>query len=209
MLNLAGAIEPLSIANRLSEQLRYKWRVLSEDGEEVSCTNGMSCPADGAIDDDTPCDRLFYCAFDDTAKPNARTIAGWLRRRARMGTLFGALGTAAAWLVRAGVVGERAFTLHWSVQNSFFEMHPNHRPATQIYTSDERLVTFAGGLSVSDMMLNLIQTELGEGIVAKVADHRIGGLPRTSQTPQRLSCRPSIWDAQRSLSVHHGNAGSR
>lgn len=186
MLDLASAIEPLSITNRLSGQMRYKWRVLSVDGEDVSCTNGMSFPVDGAISDDAPCDRLFVCAFDDTAKPNDGTIVSWLRRRARMGTPLGALGTGATWLVRAGVVGERAFTLHWSIQNSFFETHPDHRPASQIYTADERLVTCAGGLSVSDMMLDLIQTELGKGISTKVADHMIGGHPRTSETPQRL-----------------------
>ncbi|WP_170763833.1 GlxA family transcriptional regulator [Ruegeria lacuscaerulensis] len=186
LLDLASAIEPLASVNRLTGQVRYKWRVLSKDGKDVPCTIGVSYPADGAIDDDASCDRLFICAFDDKAVDNAGNIVGWLRRRARMGTRFGALGTGATWLVRAGIVGTRAFTLHWSVRNSFFEMHPDHKPAAQIFTSDERFITCAGGQSVSDMMLNLIKAEMGKDIAAKVADHMISGHPRTADTPQRL-----------------------
>ncbi|MBU2983165.1 helix-turn-helix domain-containing protein [Lentibacter algarum] len=167
--------------------MRYKWRVLSVDGEETPSTNGMSYPVDGAIADHTQSDRVFVCAFDDRTVDGSDRIVDWLRRQARMGSRFGALGTGASWLVRAGAVGNRAFTLHWSVQNSFFEMHPDHKPSAQIFTSDERLVTCAGGRSVSDMMLNLIDADLGRDLAVKVADHMIGGQPRSADTPQRLS----------------------
>jgi transcriptional regulator GlxA family with amidase domain len=187
LLDLASAIEPLVITNRLAGVARYKWRVLSEDGGEVKCTNGILYPTDGKVYDTAPFDRMFVCAFEDVEADKALKIINWIRRRERNGTHFGALGTGAMLLVRAGVVGKRDFTLHWSVQNSFSEMYPNHKPISQIYTLEDRLITCAGGQSVSDMMLSLIVTEQGRDIAAKVADYMIGGSPRSSDTPQRLN----------------------
>ncbi|MEM8646346.1 MAG: GlxA family transcriptional regulator, partial [Pseudomonadota bacterium] len=48
MMPLAAAVEPLRIANRMSERDLYKWTSHSVDGEPVVGSNGMPVMVDGS-----------------------------------------------------------------------------------------------------------------------------------------------------------------
>lgn len=188
LLDLASAIELLAIVNRLSRANHYDWKVVSADGNSVQASNGTAYPVDGGLAQNDPTyERIFVCAFDGHKNPDPQIVASWLRRQARMGAQFGALGTGATRLVQAGIVGSRDFTLHWSFRQSFLERNPELIPTSQIFTNDKGLLTCAGGQSVTDMMLALIENNHGNSIASKVADHLIGSVPRTSDTPQRIS----------------------
>ena len=45
-LAFTAACEPLRIATRLTGQMLFRWRVLSEDGLPVICSNGVPVGAD-------------------------------------------------------------------------------------------------------------------------------------------------------------------
>jgi len=41
MLAFSSAIEPLRMANQLTQQVLFRWQVLSDDGLPVACSNGV------------------------------------------------------------------------------------------------------------------------------------------------------------------------
>ena len=47
MLAFSSAIEPLRMANQLTNQVLFRWEVLSEDGKPVPCSNGVPVVVDG------------------------------------------------------------------------------------------------------------------------------------------------------------------
>ena len=48
MLAFSSAIEPLRMANQLTQQVLFRWQVLSEDGAPVACSNGVPIMVDAA-----------------------------------------------------------------------------------------------------------------------------------------------------------------
>jgi len=50
MMPVTSAIEPLRIANRLSEKALYKWTMHSEDGKPVAASNGILAMVNGDLE---------------------------------------------------------------------------------------------------------------------------------------------------------------
>ena len=49
LLAFASAVEPLRIANQLSQHPLYHWRVLSDSGLAVASSSGIPCGVDGGL----------------------------------------------------------------------------------------------------------------------------------------------------------------
>lgn len=62
MLAFTAAIEPLRIANQLTGRCLYRWHLVSEDGEPVNCSNGISLPVDSTLQPLTRNDVLLVCS---------------------------------------------------------------------------------------------------------------------------------------------------
>ena len=50
LLAFSSAVEPLRIANQLSQQPLYRWRVLSETGAQVASSSGIAVAVDGPLE---------------------------------------------------------------------------------------------------------------------------------------------------------------
>ena len=61
LLAYSSAIEPLRMANMISNEELYRWHTLSADGEPVASSSGVRIPADRSIDEDTPANAVFVC----------------------------------------------------------------------------------------------------------------------------------------------------
>ena len=59
LLAFSSAVEPLRIANQLSQQPLYRWRVLSETGAQVASSSGIAVAAETALE---PLDNLVCFA---------------------------------------------------------------------------------------------------------------------------------------------------
>ena len=49
MLALSAAIEPLRVANQISQQELYRWRTMTPGGAPVRCSNNLSLEADAPL----------------------------------------------------------------------------------------------------------------------------------------------------------------
>ena len=69
MMALSSAIEPLRMANQLSGKTLYVWTMISEDGNSVTASDGLSVNVDCGIDKQSLYDVVLVCggiAIKDT-----------------------------------------------------------------------------------------------------------------------------------------------
>lgn len=187
MLAFSAALEPLRIANQLTGKCLYRWHLLTEDGQPVRCSNGVSIVADGGLGETRPEDTVFVCSgVDGYLAASARAVA-WLREQARHGRTMGGLCTGAFSLARAGLLAGRRFTLHWENQPAFAEIFPELPVASQIYCRDGQIITCGGGNAGVDLVVSLIRDHHGSGLATRVAEMCLHGLPRGEADAQRLA----------------------
>lgn len=170
LLAFASAVEPLRIANQLSQQPLYRWQVLSETGDPVASSSGIPVGASGRLDDLEKDARLFVCAGNPAMAAAAPAVVGAVQRHHRFGGHVGGICTGAVALAKAGLVAGRRFTLHWENQPGFVETFPDHVPTINRFEVDGRLMTCGGGAASTDMMLSIIAADHGQDFAAMVSE---------------------------------------
>ena len=70
MMSFASAVEPLRLANRLTEQNLYEFPLFTLDGEPAIASNGMSISPVKKLSGKEPIDALFICAGVDLHSVN-------------------------------------------------------------------------------------------------------------------------------------------
>lgn len=170
LLAFSSAIEPLRIANQLSQRALYDWQTLSQDGQPVISSCGVSVNVDGACAQVDRNDILLVCAGNAPAAAEKAPVVAAVLRHFRHGGRVGGLCTGAMALARAGILGQRRFTLHWENQPAFCETFPDLLPSEHKFEIDDRIMTCGGGVAAADMMLDVIARDHGEAFAAMVSD---------------------------------------
>ncbi len=186
MVNFAGAIEPLRIANRVSGETLYRW-VLCGEGSEKVCSNGATFRLDIGLDELDRDDTVLVCGGIDIQRMSTKGVINWLRREARRGVTIGGLCTGAHTLAKAGLLDGKKATIHWENQDGFAEEFEDVKLTKSVYVMDGNRWTTAGGISSIDLMLRVIAGDHGEDLANTVADQLIYSTIRTDQDTQRLS----------------------
>ena len=185
MMGLMSAIEPLRVANRFSRE-RYRWRLLSADGEAVQSSNGMSLNVDTALELPAASDSLFVVAgFEPLATVDHR-LTQWLHRAERVCAILGGIDTGSFVLAEAGLFGAQRLTLHWEAIEAFQERYPCLSVTQELFEIDGKRITSAGGTASLDLMLTLIGREHGEALALEVSEQFVLGRIRSRQDHQRM-----------------------
>ncbi|SDI73293.1 AraC family transcriptional regulator, carnitine catabolism transcriptional activator [Pseudomonas flavescens] len=202
MMGLMSAIEPLRVANRF--HAHYSWRLLSDDGQAVPASNGMSLNVDDALDDELADASLFVVAGFDPLATFSPQLASRLRRADRGCRVLGGIDTGSFVLAEAGLLDARQrFTLHWEALDAFRERYPQLQPTQELFEIDGRRITSAGGTSSLDLMLGLIGRDHGEPLSIQVSEQFVLGRIRTRLDHQRMqvSSRYGIHDKKLALVI--------
>lgn len=170
LLAFSSAIEPLRIANQLSQQPLYRWQVLSETGEAVVSSSGIPVGVDGRLDPQDKATRLFVCAGNPQAAAADPAIVAAIQRHHRFGGVVGGICTGAVALAKAGLLDGRRFTLHWENQPGFVETFASLAPTPSRFEVDGRVLTCGGGAASTDMMLSIIAGDHGGAFAAMVSE---------------------------------------
>ena len=187
LLAFSSAVEPLRVANQLSQRPLYRWRVLSQDGGSVESSSGISVEAQGALGPLHRSTSVIVCSGTDAYDAAGRPALDWLRNHAAHGGEMGGICTGAFTLARAGLLGSRRYTVHWENQAGFRELFSGHDPSPRIYEIDGPLMTCGGGAASTDMMLAVIAQHYGEEFALRVGDMCLHGAPRQAESPQTSS----------------------
>jgi transcriptional regulator GlxA family with amidase domain len=192
MIAFSAAVEPLRLANRLSDSILYTGKVLSLDGGPVTGSNGVSVAADAAVKDCGPTDMLIVCAGlcvrDHTTAPLLNAVRRWSSH----GHSVGALCTGSYVLAKAGLLDGYRCTIHWENLSAFAEEFPDLDLTSELFEIDRNRFTCAGGTAAVDMMLTMIGMQQGEALAASVADQLIHHRIREGNERQRMELRARL-----------------
>ncbi|MCP5074405.1 MAG: GlxA family transcriptional regulator [Rhodobacteraceae bacterium] len=192
LLAFTSAVEPLRIANQLSQKALYQWQVFSEDGKPVCSSSGIEVNVTGELTGAQKGQTLVICSgIKGYDAASAKTLSA-MREHNRFGGNLGGICTGAITLARAGLLGCKKFTLHWENQPAFVEAYPDLEVSSRIFEIDGNIFTCGGGAAAIDLMLRIIARDYGEDFSAMVADMCLHGVRRFDRTEQRSSLASAI-----------------
>jgi transcriptional regulator GlxA family with amidase domain len=201
MLAFISAVEALRVANRLSEQNLYSWRVITRDGQPVPAANGMLQEADASIEQVKSAPLLFVLGHHDPHRHQDRKVLNWLRDLDRRGSVLGGLDTGAYVLAQAGLLTRYRSTIHWENRTGMLEAFPELVVSNRLFEIDGPRLTCAGGTAALDLMLHLIERQQGRELATAVAEMFMHVSLRAASEPQRMSlesrtgvCQPKVLD---------------
>ena len=198
MMAFSSAVEPLRVANLISQRELYRWQVFSRDGAPVAASNGMMVPAGGSIGAVPRVATMLVCASHAPEDTMDRATLAWLRRMPVAGITLGALDTGAWFLAHAGLLDGHRATVHWEWQDAFAEKFPEVDVRNSLFEIDRGRLTCAGGTAALDMMLHLIGHDVGHGLAVAIAEQFIHERIRPADDTQRmpLGRRLGVMDAK-------------
>ncbi|MEX0283282.1 MAG: GlxA family transcriptional regulator [Paracoccaceae bacterium] len=186
-LAFSCALEPLRIANLVSDQDLYSWSVASENGQIATCSNGLQTVVHHAFNDLPKCDRLFVLSGINMQNHVSGPLLATLRRERAMGTRIGALCSGAWILAEAGFLDDMQAAIHWEYHDSFMERYPRVSLVRSVFEAEEKHITASGGTATADLMLHLIEEEHGYDLAVAVADQMVYSAVRNATAEQRVS----------------------
>lgn len=123
----------------------------------------------------------------DSTVPLAAEVVRWLRQNAARSQRVVSLCSGTFLLAEAGLLVGRRVTAHWSQVGQLAEAYPEAQvDPDPIFIRDGRVSTSAGGTTVMDLMLALVEEDLGWDIAQTLARHLVVFL-RRSGTRQQVS----------------------
>lgn len=170
LLAFSSAVEPLRIANQLSQRPLYHWRVLSEKGGPVVSSAGIEIGTEPMPASLSRNIRLFVCAGGRPSEAMKPGPVGAIGRHARHGGAVGGICTGAFALAKAGLLRDRDFTLHWENQPGFAETFPDLTPSDRLFEVSDSVTTCGGGAAATDMGLAMIAQDHGAAFSAMVSE---------------------------------------
>jgi len=191
LISMSSAIETLRMANRLVGNNFYSWKTISEAGERVRASDGLSISTSCRIDDDEllhDVDAIIVCGGYDVEEHVTEPVLQWLKRAANEGLLLGATCTGSYALAKAGLLDGYRCSVHWENIASMTEMFPKVQVRRSIYTIDRDRMTSSGGTTPIDMMLCLVRRQCGPAITAGIAEQFV--YERVRNTDQMRSAAP-------------------
>lgn len=186
MLSFMSALEPLRVANRLSEQTLYEWHIFSSDDTPVFASNDIPISPDRRFNETGDINLLIVVAGIGVSLVEDKSLSEWLRQLSRKGVAMGATSTGSLLLARAGLITDHRCTIHWENKESFEEEFPSLNVTGELYETDRNIMTCSGGLASLDMILNKIALEHGPTLAIDCAEQFIHPQIRSANESQRM-----------------------
>lgn len=193
-MGLALLLEPLTIANWLSQRVLFAWDLFSVDGGPVRATNGLSVDTVRMPGEPGTAATFFVLAsFDPKTVARNKRLLTWLRREYAFGSQIVGIETGTEVLAAATLLNGRPAAIHWDNLEGFQENYPAVRATARLYTMDTRVSTCAGATAITDLMLDWIAQRAGADLAREVGLHLIHTHARSPDTEQlRSSTAPIV-----------------
>ena len=195
----SSAVEPLRMANRMREELLYRWRIVSVEGAPIASSNGIFVQVDGDLGSAENADLVIVCAGEHVQRHVDKTCLAWLRRLAQRRIPLGAICTGAYLLARADLLDGYRCTIHWENLASLREEYPDITVTSELFEIDRDRYTCSGGVAPLDMMLNLIQAEHGSPLAVAISEEFICERIRGHNDRQRVPLKHHLGTSQPKL----------
>ena len=169
MACLTSMIEPLRAANEIAGVTRFAWRLISEDGAQVTSSAQVVFDADEALSPQADLDFLFLLSSPVSHFQAPKAANGVLRAMARRGLTLGAVSGGVFPLVRSGLMEGHSCSVHWCYDAAFRTEFPQMQAASDVIVMDRYRFTVSGSAAAFDLSLRLIENAMGLEISHEVA----------------------------------------
>ncbi|PCC22989.1 GlxA family transcriptional regulator [Halomonas sp. JB37] len=187
MMAFFAAVEPLRIANRISDRPLFDWTLISADGGPVTASNGMTLMADQSTGQVHHLPSLAVCSGFTPEAHLTRPLMAWLHQLDQAGCCLGGIDTGAFLLASTGLLTHERVALHWESLPAFRERFPGIETTDELYELGERRFSCAGGAAAMDMALEMIARRHGVKLAIDVSEQLIHDRIRTRSDQQRTA----------------------
>lgn len=180
MVEIAAMADVFFEANVQTGQDHYRVRLISEHRKPIRTASGLTIVADAALEEfNEPIDTLVVAPTHGVPHPPSATATEWLRDRAPRARRYGSACTGAFILGAAGLLSGRRVTTHWQFARDLAALYPDAIvEPDRIFVRDGRMFSSAGVTSAFDLMLSLIEEDLGREATLAVARYLVMYLKR-------------------------------
>jgi transcriptional regulator GlxA family with amidase domain len=189
MIALASSIEPLRMANQLSAEELYSWSLISEDGQAVTASDGLSLTPDISIQDNVDFDLIIVAGGVNITRTFSSKQVSWLMKQSRKGVQLGGICTGAYVLAHAGLLDGYQCSVHWECLTALQETYPKVNCNNRLFSIDKDRFTSSGGSAPMDMFLNMMTKQYGPRLSNAVSDMFICDRIRNESDQQRMPMR--------------------
>ncbi|MFE9764138.1 GlxA family transcriptional regulator [Streptomyces sp. NPDC005808] len=189
----------------------YRIRTASLDGTPVRTSSGLTLVPDHALADAPAPHTLLVPGGAGSRHPDPR-LTDWLREHGPRAERLVSVCTGALLLARAGLLDGRRATTHWAYCDDLARDHPAIEvDPDPIYVRDGHVFTSAGVTSGIDLVLALVEEDLGRETALTVARHLVVFLRRpgnqaqfSAQLAAQSAQREPLREVQQWISEHPG-----
>jgi AraC family transcriptional regulator, L-arginine-responsive activator len=199
MADFAMACEVLTRANQLAERKIYEFLTLSLDGTPVPLSNGLQFTVDLPLAYSPRLDGLLIFAGDISSDVNSEELTRGINAQNLGKMQLAGFGCASYWLARAGFLNGRRATIHWQDINQFTEDFPEVVVSSNLYETDQDIMTCAGGAATLDLILSLVAGQHGHEFASRLSEVFIMERTRPGNERQRIPLATRIGGSQPKL----------
>ena len=189
LISMSSAVETLRMANRVARQDVYGWKMISESGDAVRASDGVSVNVDCSMTEaDTlhGVDAVIVCGGRRVESSVTEEVIRWLKKVSHAGFALGSTCTGSYVLAKAGLLDGYRCSIHWENIAALTDMFAKVHVRQSIYTIDRDRYTSSGGTTPIDMMLYFVRRQFGPEITAGVADQFVYERVRQPDDMQRV-----------------------
>ncbi|WP_346907475.1 GlxA family transcriptional regulator [uncultured Roseibium sp.] len=200
-LAFSCAVEPLRLANYVSQKRLYSWSFASEDGRFARASNGSETRVSHSFNEvgrSTRSDYLFLLSGIGVQSVETANLLSAFRRGRAHGSRVGALCSGTYILASAGFLDQQKAAIHWDYHETFMEEFPQVRLSRSVFVAEAPIITASGGSATADLILYLIRQKHGEDLATQVADQMIYNAVRDAEAAQRVS-----WQSRHGIRNEH------
>ena len=204
-LDLGAGIESLAAANTAGSRPAFAWQIISESGDPVRSSSGMTVAVDGALPSTQHGDCIVVCGSLADNQPASQRMKAWLRQAARFGAQLCGIGGGVVFLAQSGLTDGQRLSAHWSLEHSLAERYSRLEVVCSIFEEGRSIVTCAGGAATLDLFSALIGQRCGSKTASHVADQLLCGTLRSSSDRQTRSdlCRVGTRNEKLRHAIQH------
>ncbi|NVK75681.1 MAG: GlxA family transcriptional regulator [Oceanospirillaceae bacterium] len=189
MIALASSIEPLRMANQLSAEELYSWHLISENGQSVTASDGLSLTPDSSMENCGNFDLIIVVGGVDITRTFTVKQISWLTKQSRKGVKLGGICTGAYVLAHAGLLNGYQCSVHWECMTALQEAFPKVNCNNKLFSIDRDRLTSSGGSAPMDMFLNMMSKQHGPKLSNAISDMFICDRIRNESDQQRMPMR--------------------
>ncbi|MEM7258822.1 MAG: GlxA family transcriptional regulator [Pseudomonadota bacterium] len=181
-------IDPFRVSNYLSGEARFRWRLVSVEGGNVTCSNGFTVQTEALADYAESTPQMVVVSSSWTPEEHhTREITQALHSWAARNVTLGALDTGTFILARSKLMKDCTATVHYEHLDALIEQFPDIQSSESLYVIDGARFTGSGGCASTDLALQLLLECSDSNFVNSVARYlfhqQVRG-PDAGQNPQ-------------------------